>query len=550
MESKSPKINNDNNQINQEENLEQKKQYLTTEIINKNYNVNDFINYCQKKKENGDDLINWTLEELKQCVSDFQVDQQKKNNSETKNKSSMKNFLFSNNNAENNNNINNNINNINSQNYIQSINENIQSTNFETQNNLYSKNSNAQTPNPDGGYKKEIQCKILEKTELNSKKINVEIKNPKTMTTSILSSSYTIYEIHTKEMNWTVYRRYSDFDWLRTILRKLFPRHLIPPLPGKKMGNRRFDVDFIEKRMKFLQKFLNDVVSVESFKACEALVAFLKFNDRVQFDGKIKEMNSIVNTGYIQDMKTLSGKCHVMVYEDNEKFYTNIHNYFKLQIQLYNRLNYNMKSYYRNIISACKNLESIETDFDTLEKLNTKVQMKPEVSKTFEELAIFFKNWGRILNNENEIIKEKIREFFKYQKLENLAYIELIEDRNQIKEIYLSEKKKLDEKKTKLYAYNDINKWEIEENYNNINFALIYRDKNYAWEKMCTKDTQALELIRQQFGYANYMNFSQLRKLINKNCKSYVENIKDFANSFYPSLNDSITLWSTLNTYV
>ena len=548
MESKSPKINNDNNQINQEENLEQKKQYLTTEIINKNYNVNDFINYCQKKKENGDDLINWTLEELKQCVSDFQVEQQKKNNSETKNKSSMKNFLFSNNNAENNNNINNN--NINSQNYIQSINENIQSTNFETQNNLYSKNNNAQTPNPDGGYKKEIQCKILEKTELNSKKINVEIKNPKTMTTSILSSSYTIYEIHTKEMNWTVYRRYSDFDWLRTILRKLFPRHLIPPLPGKKMGNRRFDVDFIEKRMKFLQKFLNDVVSVESFKACEALVAFLKFNDRVQFDGKIKEMNSIVNTGYIQDMKTLSGKCHVMVYEDNEKFYTNIHNYFKLQIQLYNRLNYNMKSYYRNIISACKNLESIETDFDTLEKLNTKVQMKPEVSKTFEELAIFFKNWGRILNNENEIIKEKIREFFKYQKLENLAYIELIEDRNQIKEIYLSEKKKLDEKKTKLYAYNDINKWEIEENYNNINFALIYRDKNYAWEKMCTKDTQALELIRQQFGYANYMNFSQLRKLINKNCKSYIENIKDFANSFYPSLNDSITLWSTLNTYV
>ena len=100
MESKSPKINNDNNQINQEENLEQKKQYLTTEIINKNYNVNDFINYCQKKKENGDDLINWTLEELKQCVSDFQVEQQKKNNSETKNKSSMKNFLFSNNNAE------------------------------------------------------------------------------------------------------------------------------------------------------------------------------------------------------------------------------------------------------------------------------------------------------------------------------------------------------------------------------------------------------------------------------------------------------------------
>jgi hypothetical protein len=260
-------------------------------------------------------------------------------------------------------------------------------------------------------------------------------------------------------------------------------------------------------------------------------------------------MNSIVNTGYIQDMKTLTGKIHVFIDEDNEKYYTNIHNYFKLQIQIYNRLNYNMKSYYRNIISACQNLEAIQNDFDTLEKLNEKVQMKEEVTKTYGELSIFFKNWGRILNNENEIIKEKIREFFKYQRLENEAYIELIEDRNEIKEIYLSAKKRLDDKKTKLYSYNDINKWEIEEYYNTIDFALIYRDKNYAWEKMCTKDTQALELIKEQFGYANYMNFSQLRKLINKNCKLYIENTKDFANSFYPSLNDSITLWSTLNTY-
>ena len=226
MESEPKTNNNDNNQVNQEDNLEQKKQYLTAEIINKNYNVNNFIDYCQKKKENGDDLTNWTLEELKQSVSEFQNEQQ--NNAKPTNKSSMRNFLFTNNNNDNN------INNMNSQNYIKSINENIQSTNFDSQNVIYSQNNNSSTSPQDGGYKKEIQCKILEKTELNSKKINVEIKNPKTMTTSILSSSYTIYEIHTKEMNWTVYRRYSDFEWLRTILRKLFPRHLIPPLPGKK----------------------------------------------------------------------------------------------------------------------------------------------------------------------------------------------------------------------------------------------------------------------------------------------------------------------------
>ena len=523
------------------EDLEQKHQFLLSEIINKNYDSNNFINYCLKKKENGDDLSNWTLEELKQCVSEFQLDQENKNIS-NQNKSSMKNFLFSNNNSK--------LNNLNNPtpNYLQSINENIQNSNFGSQNDFYSQNEN--TSNIQPVYNKDIECKVLEKTELNNKKITIEIKNPKTMTSSILSSSYTLYEVHTKEMNWIVYRRYSDFVWLRAMLRKFYPRHLVPPLPGKKMGTRRFDSDFIEKRMKFLKKFMDDVISVESFKACEALIGFLKFNDREQFDRKIKEMNAIVNTGYIQDMKTLTGKIHVFDAQDNEKYYTNIHNYFKLQIQIYNRLNYNMKNYYRNIVFACKNLEEIQNDFDVLEKLNSKVQMKPEVTKTYEELSIFFKNWGRILSNENEIIKEKIREFFKYQKMENLAYVELIEGRNEIKEIYLASKQKLDDKKTKLYAYNDINKWEIEENYNNINFALIYRDKNYAWEKMCTKETQALELIKQQYGYANHMNFSQLRKMINRNCKLYVENTKDFANSFYPSLNDSISLWSTLNTYI
>jgi len=537
METSSQKESLDNND------LEEKKKFLSEEIVNKNYNSSEFINFCLQKKENGDDLMNWTLEELKQCISEFQLQNKPKNintNDNTQpNKSSMKNFLFLTNN--------NNNNDLNNQNYLQSIKDNIQSSNFGSQNDFYTQsNTNNNTRQI---YKKEIECKVLEKTELNSKKIKVEIKNPKTMTTSIISSPYTIYEVNTIEMNWVVYRRYSDFDWLRTMLRKFYPRHLIPPLPSKKIGIRRFEQDFIEKRMKFLQKFIDDVMKTECFKACEALIAFLKFNDREQFERKMKELNAIIVTGYIQDFKNLSGKIHVIDDENNEQYYTNIHNYFKLQIQIYNRLNYNMKNFYRNINTACKNIEDIQNDFDTLEKLNTKVQMKPEVTKTYEELFIFFKNWGRILSNQNEIIKEKIREFFKYQKMENIAYIELIEGREELKEIYLAEKRRLDDKKTKLYSYNDVYKWEIDD-LNKINFELIYRDKNYAWEQMCTKETQALELTRQRFGYANYMNFSQLRKIINKNCKLFIENTKNFANSFYPSLNDAITLWSTLNTYV
>ena len=67
---------------------------------------------------------------------------------------------------------------------------------------------------------------------------------------------------------------------------------------------------------------------------------------------------------------------------------------------------------------------------------------------------------------------------------------------------------------------------------------------------MCTKETQSLENIRKQLGYANYMNVMQLQMIIDKNEKKLVEVMKEFANKFYPSLNDGITVWSTLNTYI
>ena len=62
---------------------------------------------------------------------------------------------------------------------------------------------------------------------------------------------------------------------------------------------------------------------------------------------------------------------------------------------------------------ACMNLEEVQKDLETLSILNTKVKMKESINKTYEELNIFFKNWTRILFNENVIIKEEIKHFFK-----------------------------------------------------------------------------------------------------------------------------------------
>ena len=624
MEESQQEQQSEQQQEQQPDQLQLKQELLQAEILEKNYDQMEFLQYCTNQKENGDDLNNWTFDELKTCVLNFQENIKKKE-SESK-KSSSLNFFLSNAKQnpqvsqsqiqpqqynQNNPNLNQNqsayitqpyqnyspyqqnVQNNTQQNFqqyspyqqynpqypqqypipnnqgmgvtpppqapvaIQSVTslnplqQMLNSEKMQQKINSDIQNVNLEHTNQSPPRKKfEIICKKAEKTILNDKEVKVVIQNPKNSEKGLLTSQFTIYEVCTESMHWLVHRRYSDFDWLRNILIKFFPRILIPPIPGKKVGNRRFEQDFIEKRMKFLQIFIDKIMQNETLKSSEALYAFLSFGDRVQFERKIKELNSIVPSQYCEDLKTLSGKLTCLYDDYNENYYINLNYYFKLQYQVYTRLNFNMRSFYKNMTVACMNLEEVHKDFETLKILNSKVMMKDPIIKTFDELSIFFKNWKRILFNENEIIKENIKDFFKLQKMENLAFIELIDSREAIRQKYATEKTRLDAKKERLYKIMDFSKWEIEDNYGQIDRALLFRDKNYAFDNMCTKETQALENIHKMLGYANYMNTDQLKIIMKENEKKFVEITKEFANKFYPSLNDGITLWSTLNTYV
>jgi hypothetical protein len=61
-------------------------------------------------------------------------------------------------------------------------------------------------------------------------------------------------------VDWSVGRRYSDFQWLRAALKKFYPSLIIPPIPNKKAAKRT--ARHIEKRMKILTYFLNDLIKI------------------------------------------------------------------------------------------------------------------------------------------------------------------------------------------------------------------------------------------------------------------------------------------------
>ena len=524
-------INNGNTIDNQ---LKLKEEIIEEEIEKKNYNKEKFLQYLLDKKENGNKLENWSLIELNFEIMNF-INSINKNS-----KQSFQGNIIGNNITLNQKNLN--------------INNPLHSNNeiSLSKNPLLNKFHFSEENINNSIYLKEINCKTLEKTPLNDKNLKVIIQNPKINNSNIWESIYIIYEIVTDEMKWLVHRRYSDFENLRQVLLNHFPRLFIPPLPGKKLGNRRFDKDFIEKRMIFLQMFIDNVMNNEVFKTNEALYAFLSFDDRNKYDNKIKEMLSFNPSNYVNDYRTLNGKLIIYKNDSNEydEFYKNLLNYFKLENEYYNNINYNLKNFYINISAACKNLDVIKDDFINLKMLNEKFVMKDDIIKSLEELHIFIKNWKRNLFNQNEIIKNKIKDFFIYQKMQNISFSELIIKRNEIKLNYSNENNKLNQKKEKLYLLMDINKWEIQKSYEPIDEERLLKDKNYAMKYICTKETLNVENLHNQLGYANKSIDDELKKFIDLNSLKIVENIKNFANEIYPTLTDSINIWATLNNYI
>jgi len=74
----------------------------------------------------------------------------------------------------------------------------------------------------------------------------------------------------------------------------------------------------------------------------------------------------------------------------------------------------NMKNLQINLKNACQNLDTISNDFKTLQTLNSRVLMKEPVVKTYRELKYFFKNWKKVLHQQNETVKHEIKDFFKF----------------------------------------------------------------------------------------------------------------------------------------
>ena len=66
--------------LNEENDIINKQSLIKAEILDKNYDKNLFFDFClAAKPQNGDDLANWSMDELKEVIRRFTEEQEQKN---------------------------------------------------------------------------------------------------------------------------------------------------------------------------------------------------------------------------------------------------------------------------------------------------------------------------------------------------------------------------------------------------------------------------------------------------------------------------------------
>eukprot|EP00467_Chlorarachnion_reptans_P009132 CAMPEP_0114496932 /NCGR_PEP_ID=MMETSP0109-20121206/6038_1 /TAXON_ID=29199 /ORGANISM="Chlorarachnion reptans, Strain CCCM449" /LENGTH=472 /DNA_ID=CAMNT_0001674247 /DNA_START=214 /DNA_END=1632 /DNA_ORIENTATION=- len=117
-----------------------------------------------------------------------------------------------------------------------------------------------------------------------------------------LYSSYMVYKVVSsgkgadKGKEIRMFRRYSDFLWLRERLEEKYPGYLIPPIPEKAVvGN--YQQEFINSRMRGLEKFLQRLVGHSTLGSDPLLDMFLH-TEKEFSDEKSKTQKTSTNSAF------------------------------------------------------------------------------------------------------------------------------------------------------------------------------------------------------------------------------------------------------------
>ena len=541
-----------------EEEQEIKQSYLRKEILEKNYDANLFLEFLiTKKGEIASDINNWTFEELKTVVSEFKNTQ---NESKKENVSPNSTFedlpaadnqilkinsistpLCSKDSSKSQNNENDHINN---SLYNENGNKDWLFMNKD-ENERYSRYSISNYNSNNYLNPEEIDClepdhSPFEKIE----KIKIIVGPPKKEYEStglkgffIKSIYYSFLLENIPNKKQKIKRRYTDFEWLRKTLYRLFPGNYIPPLPLNTLNINK--PEKVDKYQKYIQYFVDGIMDDKLFKNSSIIYLFFTTENERDLISLMEKYNKVERPKCLSYFYSREGNMILdenILKKDKKKELLDIKSDILKNSKIFGELNTSLKSLGKEMKQVCDRMTEISNIFKKLYEMSINNSEKLNYCKYYSDLSLYFKEFGNHEFLQMKNISEELKLHLKYI---NLHYTVSIEELYNIfkfqHDLYFQVAENLKQKKEILYKNMEYEKWELNPEDRNINI----NDKKLFMKKMLPNDTRIVNDIRRYLiYYATQLNKENIRikdvleKTNNNNFKKLKDKSKQILNEF------------------
>ena len=529
-----------------EESQEIKQSYLRKEILENNYDANLFLEFLiTKKGEIASDINNWTIEELKTVVTEFKQNQdesQKENistnpiledlppaeNQILKINTIIATPFCSKDKEKSNEEINNSL-------YNEDGTKDWLFT-HQIENERFSRYSFSNYDNNNYLNIEEIDCLEPDHSPFEEfDEIKIKVGKPKKEYEStglkgffIKSIYYSFLLENIPNKKSKIKRRYTDFEWLRKTLYRLFPGNYIPPLPKKSLNINK--PEKVEKYQKYLQYFIDGIMEDKLLKNSSLIYLFFTTENERDLISLMEKFDKVKKPRNLKYFYSREGNILLdenILKRDKKKELLDIKKDISEKSKIFGDLDSALKSLDKEMKQVCDRMTEISNIFKKLYDMSINNSEKLGFCKYYSDLSLFFKEYGNNEFNQMKNISEELKFHLKYINLHYTVSIEELYNTFKFQhDLYFQVAENLKQKKESLYKNFEYEKWELkpEDRYIDIN------DKKLVIQKMLPNDTKIVNDIKKYLiYYATQLNNENLRLkdvLENKNNYNF-KRIKD-----------------------
>jgi len=266
----------------------------------------------------------------------------------------------------------------------------------------------------------------------------IKVSDPELRGTHILNKHHA-YKITAPNSGVShVFRRYKDFDWLRSSLVRMYPGMFVPPLPPKKMMGS-LEESFVAERRVDLERFLNRVQQAVAPNQCLASSPMFKMfvNRTATFDDGVKEQNKMLDgrttPDVINEYNSLFPEIMKREIEDRNKVNLDVAALFEFLLSEEEKLtglHASARSLLNSANAMSKDIGALAAHMDKLATLEKGFPDKPPPARV--EVHTEFAEWTTEKKNMTAAIYNELVSAFKYELMDIEAFLDVLKFRQTV----------------------------------------------------------------------------------------------------------------------